>query len=98
MLLARSWSRFAGSVLVGRPIGDMLDNIFDSRSRRRPSSGGKADRYGFCLAWLTVMARFSALWAAFSCDLWHNPRSRKFLGHLGIVRSAIAVNLAIREP
>ena len=46
MLLARSWSRFAGSVLVGRPIGDMLDNIFDSRSRRRPSSGGKADRYG----------------------------------------------------
>ena len=48
MLLARSSSRFAVSVLVGRPIGDIPDTIFDSRSRRRPSSGGKADRFGFC--------------------------------------------------
>ena len=37
MLLARSSSRFAVSVLVGRPIGDIPDTIFDSRSRRRPS-------------------------------------------------------------
>ena len=64
----------------------------------RQAAYGKADRCGLSAARLTVMARFSALWAAFSCDLWHNPRSRKFLGHLGIVRSAIAVNLAIREP
>ena len=58
MLLARSSSRFAVSVLVGRPIGDIPDTIFDSRSRRRPSSGGTADRYG------TVFDGFTQLFEA----------------------------------